>query len=148
MQQINPSYLLLPFCHEQHPDHIRSTWRWAVNEFFTVLLSDYNQTRGNLAVKPFQAAVVAFCNWTRVVHLRNGAAAVLTLATLTPEVQAEQMLPNPLAGETARSATSSIKAGANGELVTEQLGGKMAVRPDIKDPTVLHRPTHLHMSHV
>jgi len=59
------------------------------------------------------------------------------LATFTPEAEAEQMLPNPLAGETARSATFTIKLSASGELVTEQHGGRNVVRPEIDNPTVL-----------
>jgi hypothetical protein len=80
-----------------------------VAEFFTVLLIAYNDRRGGLAVRPFQAAVVVFCSWNRMIHVRNGATAVVALATFTPQAPAEQMMPNPLAGESPQAATLEIR---------------------------------------
>ena len=50
-----------------------------VAEFFTVLLLKYNEERGGLALRPFQAAMVAFCSWNRMIHVRNGAIAGFAL---------------------------------------------------------------------
>jgi hypothetical protein len=50
-----------------------------------MLLLTYNERRGGLAVRPFQMAVVAFCSWNRMIHVRNGATAAVALATPTPQ---------------------------------------------------------------
>ena len=107
-----------------------------VAEFFTVLLLKYNEARGGLALRPFQAAMVAFCSWNRMIHVRNGATAVVTLATFTPQAPAEQMMPDPLAGESPQAATSTFKL-VDGNLVSAPVGGAVVVRPKITNTTVL-----------
>ena len=96
-------------------------------------LRGYNPDRGGLAVRPFQAVVVLYCEWSRMVPIRNGHVPVCTMATFTAEPESEQLVPTPLAGESS-SATKQTMVIDNGELVVQgPQGATTIVRPPITE---------------
>ena len=96
-------------------------------------LRSYNPDRGGLAVRPFQAVVVLYCEWSRMVPIRNGHVPVCTMATFTAEPESEQLVPTPLAGESS-SATKQTMVIDNGELVVQgPQGATTIVRPPITE---------------
>ena len=96
-------------------------------------LSSYNPVRGGLAVMPFQAVVVLYCEWSRMVPTRNGRVPVCTMATFTAEREQDQLVPTPLAGESS-SATKQTMSLEDGELIVQgPQGATRITRPPITE---------------
>jgi hypothetical protein len=120
----------LGYMSEAQFKQVLSTLEFLLDRF---LMRDYNPDRNGLAVRPFQAVVVLYCEWSRMVPTRNGHVPVCTMATLTSAPEASQVVPTPLAGESS-SAMKQTMAIDNGELVVQgPQGATKITRPPITE---------------
>jgi hypothetical protein len=101
-------------------------------------LQSYNPGCNGLAVKPFQAVVVMYCGWTRMVSIRNGHVPVCTMATFTAEAEEDQLMPTPLGAE-SNAATKQTLELKDGELMVQgPQGSTKVLRPAITTVTGIY----------